>query len=97
MNDIFITSEDGHSLLGITDNTIVELVIPDFIKYIDEFALTECINLREIHLPGNSIYWHSSSFQYCPSLEWLDADEHNTHYKSVDGVLYSRDLFHIVS
>ena len=57
MNDIFITSEDGHSLLGITDNTIVELVIPDFINYIDEFALTECINLREIHLPGNSIYW----------------------------------------
>ena len=97
MNDIFITSEDGHSLLGITDNTIEELVIPDSIGYIDQFALCHCAKLKVIHLPGNSIYWHSSPFQYCPSLEWLDADEHNTHYKSVDGVLYSRDLFHIVS
>lgn len=97
MNDIFLTSEDGYTLLEITDKSIEKLVIPDYINYIDEFAFCDCINLKEIYLPSNSIYWHDSPFKFCPALECLNTDESNTKYKSVDGVLYSKNLYEIIS
>ena len=74
MHNIFITSEDGHSLLEIADKTLEKLVIPNEIIYIDEFAFCDCNNLREIHLPSNSIYWHDSPFKFCPALECLNTD-----------------------
>ncbi len=53
-------------------------------------AFDDCENLTEVTLPA-SFNTYDSYLQYCDSLESIAVAESNPNFKSVDGVLYSKD------
>ena len=50
-----------------------------------------CTSLETITLPKNLISMDSNPFMGCSSLSYIGVDENNSNYKSVDGVIYSKD------
>lgn len=68
-------------------NSLSELVLPEGLKEIDRVAFAYCESLSEANIPASveSIY---ISFVCCASLESINVDSRNTHYISIDGVLY---------
>lgn len=68
-------------------HSLSELVLPEGLKEIDRVAFAYCKSLSEVNIPASveSIY---ISFVCCTSLESINVDINNTHYTSIDGVLY---------
>ena len=90
----------GYSGCGIT-----EIIIPDSVTTIQDNAFKDCESLTHIHFPSglNDFYgsdndrYHGESTGYaswisgCNALRELTISENNPHYKSVNGILYSKD------
>ena len=51
--DGLILSEDGKIVLGVTDNTITKVVIPDGIEVIGEKAFENILTLKSVQLPSS--------------------------------------------
>ncbi|MBQ7924026.1 MAG: leucine-rich repeat domain-containing protein [Clostridia bacterium] len=64
--------------------------VRDGIKYISGDAFVNCITLKEVFIP-DSVENISAVFYGCEVLSSITVSENNTAYKSVDGVLYSKD------
>ena len=85
-------TEIGYSAFeGCTSLTSVTL--PDSAE-IGTSAFSGCTSLKEITLPAgvSSIYYYLSLISDCISLTAINVDENNTDCKSVDGVLFSKDM-----
>lgn len=65
--------------------------IPEGTVYFPYFAFDSCPNLTEIVFPASFNTFDSSSLRYCSALETITVAEGNSYYKSVDGVLFSKD------
>lgn len=50
----------------------IEIVLPDSIKFIDEFAFAGCSNLEKINFPKNLEYMGRFAFSECCSLKQVD-------------------------
>ncbi len=64
--------------------------VPDGVADFYSGAFDDCENLTEVALPA-SFGVFDSNFRYCDFLESITVAESNPSFKSVDGVLYSKD------
>ncbi len=58
---------------------------------IGDFAFYDCYNLTSIEIPNRVKSISDFAFYDCGSLTSITVDSSNTAYKSIDGVLYSKD------
>ena len=65
--------------------------IPDKVEVIRYHVFSGCYNLREITIPRSVKRIESFVFDSCRSLTSINVDEYNLHYKSADGVIYSKN------
>lgn len=65
--------------------------IPDSVEFIDYWAFNYCLNLTELSIPSKVEYVDVSCFILCGALEALNISADNEFYKSVDGVVFSKD------
>ena len=66
------------------------VTIPEGCTEIDQ-AFTFCDNLESVYLPSTLKMFDTHNFIYCPNLNAIIFADDNQSYKSVDGVVYSKD------
>ena len=71
--------------------SLESITIEDGVEMIDSNAFSNCMSLESIFFPKSVTSIGSGVFFHCTSLKRIDVDENNPAYKSLDGVLYSRD------
>ena len=72
------------------ENTMTELVLPDSLEVIDDFALSWCENLKTVTIPKNVRQLGCYVFQGSSSLSAVNVAAENQYFKSVDGVLFDK-------
>ena len=86
---------------------ITEIIIPDSVINIEDFAFSNCENLTKIHFPSGLKDFYGSEnnrengdeygigyatwIKGCDSLKELTISENNPYYKSINGIIYSKD------
>ena len=90
---------------GCSGCEITEIIIPDSVINIEDFAFKDCESITKIHFPSglkdfygseNNRYdgeniGYSSWIEGCNSLRELTISENNPYYKSVNGIIYNKD------
>ena len=72
-------------------DTITSVAISEGITAINAGAFSGCDNLATITIPSSVAEIIQRDTFFSKSLTNINVDEGNTHYKSVDGVLYTKD------
>lgn len=67
------------------------VVLPQSVKTVQLYAFENCTELVNVTIPAGVIHLYRKSFDRCTNLESITVDEDNTEFKSIDGVLYSKD------
>ncbi|WP_370784790.1 leucine-rich repeat protein [Ruminococcus callidus] len=82
---------------------MTELILPDTVTTINSEAFEDCKILTTIHFPASFTDFHGKSknsgdnggldswIKGCDSLKAFTVSENNPHYKSMNGILYSKD------
>ena len=84
--------KDGYySILGdySLGENIKNVIIEEGIEEIGEEAFYDCYSLDRVHIPKTLTSVHYSAFQ--SGCAYIDVDAENPNYKSIDGVLFSKD------
>ncbi|MGN0630386.1 MAG: leucine-rich repeat protein, partial [Ruminococcus sp.] len=95
-------SEETHGCSGCG---IKEIIIPDSVTTIEDCAFENCESLTKIHFPaglkdfygtGEAGFYedyigYASWIKGCDSLRELTISDGNPYYKSIDGIIYSKD------
>lgn len=68
-----------------------QLSLPDSLVTIGGYAFDDCWLLEEVTIPRNVATIGDRAFSMCRALSTINVDARNTHYSSVDGVLYTGD------
>ena len=66
--------------------------IPNLTKSIGAIAFASCICLTSITISDSVENIGRAAFYTCYGLSSIDVSDNNQHYKSIDGVLYTKDL-----
>ena len=82
-----ISSDAFLNCIGLTG----KLTIPEGVTSIGKNAFTYCENLTGISLPSTLTTIDLPAFNNCNSLTTIDVNSNNKHFKSIDGVLYTKD------
>ena len=70
-------------------NNLTAITIPNNIKSIGENAFSNCDNLTAITIPNSVKSIGERAFSNCSNLTAINVDSGNTHYSSIDGILYN--------
>ncbi|MBO5859967.1 MAG: leucine-rich repeat protein [Clostridia bacterium] len=73
------------------DDRIVKIVIEEGLTEIASGVFYRALNCISISIPSTVSHIHNYAFPYADSLERFEVAEDNATYKSVDGVIYSKD------
>ena len=73
-----------------------EITMPSSITSIGEDAFLYCENLQEITLPPGVTSIGDQAFGFCENLQEINVTESNEFYRTIDGVLYTKDLKAII-
>ncbi|EKQ58006.1 MULTISPECIES: leucine-rich repeat domain-containing protein [unclassified Clostridium] len=73
------------------NKNIVNATIPNSVKNIERSAFAGCTGLTSINLPASVKGIGEYALLGCSSLTNISVDNDNTTYKSIDGILYSKD------
>ncbi len=73
------------------DASLRSIVIPDAVSAIGDGAFSGCLSLRQVTLPVMLKTLGAGVFSGCGALEKLTVPEPAAYYKSVDGVLFSKN------
>ena len=68
-----------------------EIVIPSGVTELRDGVFAGCSALKSIDLPASVATIAANAFSDCDSLSAINADDGNVHFRSIDGVLFSRD------
>ena len=82
---------DNPSDLGYYKNFLTKITIPNSVTSIGAYAFSGCYKLKEITIPSSVTTIGGEAFYSCPSLESINVNEENPNYKSIDGILFSKD------
>lgn len=72
-------------------SAITKITIPDKITGFGSSVFSECEFLESVTLPKSINMIPMNTFYGCKSLKSITVDDENANYKSVDGVLYTKD------
>lgn len=85
-------TKDGKKLLKYPEGrTIERYELPQTTTEIGAYALAGCKSTKTVALHKNVKRVGEGAFLACDSLESIDVDPNNRKYRSVDGVLFSKD------
>ena len=88
------TIPDGVTTIDILSfgmcRNLTSVVIPRSVQTISSQAFYHC-GIETIRIPSSLTLMTHAPFPYCESLRYIEVDSGNPNYKSVDGVLYTRD------
>ena len=70
--------------------------IPESITTIDAHAFYECRKLKSVYIPAIVTSIGYAPFYNCYDLEEIVVASDNPNYKSVDGVLYNKDMTEVI-
>lgn len=73
-------------------SNVVSVQLPQSLETVEAGAFVELSSLKEITLPRNVSSVSSIAFQQCYALENIYIDNQNAWYRSVDGILFSKDM-----
>lgn len=68
-NKIIRLSEDGKTMLEVTDKTATSITIPDGVKYIGDFVFFYCRELISVTIPDSVTSIGNHVFSYCSKLQ----------------------------
>ena len=85
-NGIYKLSDDGKTLLGVTDKKISEAVIPDGVTHIGKGAFWFCGALQSIVIPNSVTHIGDYAFSDCWALQSIDIPNSVTYIG--DGAFY---------
>lgn len=68
-----------------------EISFPEGVVSIGGFAMEYCGSLEKVYIPKTVEFIDTFVFEGCNSIREITVSDENTHYKSVGGVLFSRD------
>ena len=71
---------------------LTRIVLPDSVESIGTSAFNRCSSLQEVVFGKGLASIGSMCFNYCHKLERFVVDETNPNFKSVDGVLYNKNV-----
>ena len=78
-NGIYELSDDGKTLLDVTDKKISEAVIPDGVTHIGNEAFWFCRALKSIDIPNSVTHIGDSAFVWCEALRSINIPNSVTH------------------
>ena len=70
---------------------LTSITIPNSVRSIGDYVFYRCSGLTGITIPSGVTSIGTEVFFYCTSLTSITVDAANTVYKSMDGILYSKD------
>ncbi|MCQ2310826.1 MAG: leucine-rich repeat domain-containing protein [Paludibacteraceae bacterium] len=70
-------------------SSLTSVNIPNSVTTIEDLAYYACSSLTSVNIPNSVTTIGQSAFCRCTSLTSIDVDAANTHYVSVDGVLFN--------
>ncbi len=73
------------------DDRIVKIVIEEGLTEIAQGVFYRALNCVSVSIPSTVSYIHHYAFPWADSLERFEVAEDNATYKSVDGIIYSKD------
>ncbi len=77
---------------------VEEIIIPDSVVEIGDFAFANCINLKKIRIPKNVKHIGKKIFKGCTRLEYIEVDNENEHYANdCQGALHNKDMTILIS
>lgn len=71
---------------------LVSVNIPESVTQIETSAFENCMALEKVDIPADIECIEDRAFSNCTALKAINIDERNSHYASVDGILYSKDM-----
>jgi len=72
-------------------SNLTSVAIPDSVTTIGDWAFYDCSSLASVIIPDSVTSIGNSAFSKCSSLTSINVDDNNNNYKSVNGVLFSKD------
>ena len=91
INDVLF-SKDGSQLIYFPcGKKINSYNIPEGVKIIDDEVFANCSGITIINIPSTLESYGFGAFSPCPYLTDINVDKNNKNFKSIDGVLYSKD------
>ena len=84
------TTAIAENALAWCDN-FTEIVLPEGLRVIGASAFEGCSGIERITIPASVEYIGENVFKGCVGLQSITVDPSNPYYKSVDGVLFSKD------
>ena len=95
---VFLTSVTiPDSVTGIGEDafkgcrSLKSVTIPDSVTTIEYGTFRGCTSLASVTIPAGVTTVRTSAFDGCTSLAAFDVDDSNSDYKSMDGILYTKD------
>ncbi len=76
---------------------IKEVTIPEAVVRIGDNAFGHCLNLERLFIPQNVREIEGNIVQISDNLKEIEVDSRNAAYKSVDGVLYNKDVTELLA
>ena len=97
------SSIDGTPVTGIgkfalcNSPELTGVKIPDGVTHIGEWAFSGCAKLVTVKIPSSVTGIEECVFASCPKLLEIELSPENPSFKAVKGVLYSKDMKHLVT
>ncbi|MBR3135723.1 MAG: leucine-rich repeat protein [Clostridia bacterium] len=70
---------------------LTSLTLGEWVRTIGESAFESCDGLTGVTIPASVVKIGRFAFTYCNDLEWIEVENGNWYYSSIDGVLFTRD------
>ena len=75
---------------------VTSVIIPSSVTSIESMSFLGCDKLAAVKIPANVERIGNEAFMSCGGLKAIDVEDGNGVYRSVDGILYNKDLTNLV-